>query len=277
MDDSSFIAAIRAQPHDDTLRLAYADWLEERGDRRSEWLRIHVQLKQLVTDGRLYYPLANQQQQLECEAKIDPAWLKIVRRPPWNGTEIRDWGEFYCSLVLQPDGWDETVSKPTSAQLGKFEEESGFRLPQSYRDYVLVFGPGKLLTDWRIGAPGYERSWFYNLQMMHESVRPNESYIRRHPAEHRDRVRRCFYFCSKYKDAFGWDIAEVTDSNATEYAVYRIVEDGRVHRFADSFRGFVENALLEMLTMPDWDEEELGTPLMFELATRPSDMANPDE
>ena len=31
-EDEAFLAAIRAQPTDGTLRLVYADWLEERGD-----------------------------------------------------------------------------------------------------------------------------------------------------------------------------------------------------------------------------------------------------
>jgi len=106
---------------------------------------------------------------------------------------------------------------------------------------------------------------------MQENRRPDERYIGRHPEEHWERVRRCRYFCSAYKDTYGWDPAEVTEPDTQEYAVYRIVEDGRIMRIADSFRGFVENTLLEMLTLPGWDEEELGTPLCFELATRPAE------
>jgi hypothetical protein len=98
---------------------------------------------------------------------------------------------------------------------------------------------------------------------MQENMRPDDGRARRYPAEHRDRVLRLRYFCSKYKDAFGWDPAEVCDPEGHEYAVYHIIEDGRVVRVADSFRGFVEDAALDMLTLPDWDEEELGTPLRF--------------
>ena len=40
-DDEAFIAAIREAPHDDALRLVYADWLEERGHaERAEYLRL---------------------------------------------------------------------------------------------------------------------------------------------------------------------------------------------------------------------------------------------
>src|SRR5262245_31478207 len=39
MDDVGFIQALLAAPEDLTLRLVYADWLEERGDPRGEYLR----------------------------------------------------------------------------------------------------------------------------------------------------------------------------------------------------------------------------------------------
>ena len=255
-EDEAFLAAIRENPRDDTTRLVYADWLDERGDPRGEWLRIHVQLKQFVADGRLYYPLANRQQRLEWDAEIDPAWLMTVRRPSWTGTEIRNWREFYDALNIEPEGWEETVPKPTVEQLDRFEAETGFRLPQSYREYILVFGPGKLLTDWAIAAPGYGGSWFYDLQAMQEHLR------------YRGQQHQYWYFCLAYKDRYYWDPAEVTDHDRHECAVYRIPEGGPVVRVSDTFRGFVEDTVLHMLTYPNWDEQELGSPMRFELATR---------
>jgi hypothetical protein len=167
---------------------------------------------------------------------------------------------------VEPHGWGPTLPKPTVDNLDLFEAETGFRLPRSYREYILVFGPGKLLTDWDIAAPGYGES-LWDLSVMHENMRPDEQWIGHHPVEHHDRIRRCRYFCSKYKDTFGWDPAEVCDHSAQEYAIYCILADGRVERVVDSFRAFVEEAALSMLTLPGWDEEELGTPLMFERAT----------
>jgi uncharacterized protein (TIGR02996 family) len=35
-----FLGEVLANPTDQALRLVYADWLEERGDPRGEWLRI---------------------------------------------------------------------------------------------------------------------------------------------------------------------------------------------------------------------------------------------
>jgi uncharacterized protein (TIGR02996 family) len=45
--EEHLIAAIIANPHDDTARLVYSDWLEERGDARGEYLRVEVELSRL--------------------------------------------------------------------------------------------------------------------------------------------------------------------------------------------------------------------------------------
>jgi uncharacterized protein (TIGR02996 family) len=44
MTNQDFIDAILAEPDDDTPRLIYADWLEERGDPRAEFIRLQVEL-----------------------------------------------------------------------------------------------------------------------------------------------------------------------------------------------------------------------------------------
>jgi uncharacterized protein (TIGR02996 family) len=47
-DEAAFIRAIRASPEDQTLRLVYADCLEERGDPRGELIRLIVWREELV-------------------------------------------------------------------------------------------------------------------------------------------------------------------------------------------------------------------------------------
>lgn len=41
-EEMAFLEAIRAAPEDDTIRLAYADWLEKRGDPLGEFIRFHA-------------------------------------------------------------------------------------------------------------------------------------------------------------------------------------------------------------------------------------------
>src|SRR5262249_8893949 len=48
--DDAFLQAILEAPDDDTPRLIYADWLEERGDPRGEFIRLQCQLVQLDDD-----------------------------------------------------------------------------------------------------------------------------------------------------------------------------------------------------------------------------------
>jgi uncharacterized protein (TIGR02996 family) len=43
-DEAAFLQAILADPDDDTPRLIFADWLEERGDSRGEFIRVQIAL-----------------------------------------------------------------------------------------------------------------------------------------------------------------------------------------------------------------------------------------
>ncbi len=67
-DEESFINAILATPDDVSLRLVYADWLEERGDedsnRRAEYLRVECELDGLSTKAPRHRPLLKRLAQL---------------------------------------------------------------------------------------------------------------------------------------------------------------------------------------------------------------------
>src|SRR5262249_49882413 len=47
-NEQTFLHAIRAEPGDDIKRLVYADWLEERGDPRGEFIRVQCRLAHLA-------------------------------------------------------------------------------------------------------------------------------------------------------------------------------------------------------------------------------------
>ena len=186
-------------------------------------------------------------------------------------TRITDWGEFHRKLLIDP-GYGEAVARPTAAQLDGFEAETGFRLPRSYREYIQVFGPGQLLTDWAVAAPGHKRGWFYDLHTMGENMRPERRWIGHHPEEHRDRVRRCVYSPSKYKDAYGWDPAEVTDPDA--HRVRRLPHPGG--RQSQAHRGVLPGVRgggdAYILTCPGWSDGDpsLGPRLVFEPYAEPT-------
>lgn len=62
-DRDSFLQAIRANPDDDHLRLIYADWLEERGDPRGEFIRVQIELAK-EPDSRRQQTLVTRQEEL---------------------------------------------------------------------------------------------------------------------------------------------------------------------------------------------------------------------
>src|SRR5215471_6009229 len=44
-DERAFLAAILERPDDDATKLVYADWLEEQGDPRAEYLRLMMTVR----------------------------------------------------------------------------------------------------------------------------------------------------------------------------------------------------------------------------------------
>lgn len=77
-DDTAFRLAIRADLHDDTRRLVYADWLDERGDPRAEFLRVECELRQTWSYATPRPELSKRLAALR--RQLDPAWLADVRR-----------------------------------------------------------------------------------------------------------------------------------------------------------------------------------------------------
>ncbi|MCI0461193.1 MAG: TIGR02996 domain-containing protein [Gemmataceae bacterium] len=78
-DEQAFLAAIRATPDDDQLRLIYADWLEERGDVRGEFLRVRSALKALALEDERCSGLRGRLRELR--PLIRAEWLAAVDRP----------------------------------------------------------------------------------------------------------------------------------------------------------------------------------------------------
>jgi uncharacterized protein (TIGR02996 family) len=76
--DDAFLAAIIENPDDDGLRLVFADYLEERGDPRGEFLRIECSLRNLSEVESAYRPV--QQRLAELAAAIDIRWVAAACR-----------------------------------------------------------------------------------------------------------------------------------------------------------------------------------------------------
>src|SRR5262245_51105112 len=97
--DDAFLQAILEQPDDDTVRLIYADWLEEQGNPRGEFIRVQCALARLPTDDPRRAELEAREATLLAAHR--DAWLAPVRE---IGTE---W-EFRRGFVEQL-----TISAPS--------------------------------------------------------------------------------------------------------------------------------------------------------------------
>jgi uncharacterized protein (TIGR02996 family) len=78
-EEQSFLQHLATDPLDDTTRLVYADWLEERGDVRGEYLRLELELAQLDESDARLAELEERGRRLR--EGIDPEWLRQAGKP----------------------------------------------------------------------------------------------------------------------------------------------------------------------------------------------------
>jgi uncharacterized protein (TIGR02996 family) len=112
-EENTFLMAIRANPEDDPLRLIYADWLEERGDARADFVRLHLALKSLSPDHP--HRAAGEQELSALRQSASERWLgaiepeHVVGWKLWQGAcecfaaghEARPWPEMEFHLDTQ--------------------------------------------------------------------------------------------------------------------------------------------------------------------------------
>ncbi len=94
VEDIAFIRAIRENPEDDALRLVYADWLDEHGDPRGEFLRLQHSLIGLRKKDPCVADIRSRMEQLR--AGYSDAWLACVDRVD-RFTML--WTNDYCDFI----------------------------------------------------------------------------------------------------------------------------------------------------------------------------------
>ena len=91
-----FLKAIAATPADRTLRLVFADWLDEHSDARAELIRVEEEMRELPVFADRFWELKPRRNELRTLAGAE--WCGHMR----YGTE--------CEPVFRhgiPDGWRE--------------------------------------------------------------------------------------------------------------------------------------------------------------------------
>jgi uncharacterized protein (TIGR02996 family) len=150
MDESTFLAAIAESWEDDAPRLVFADWLDERGDVRAEFLRLECQLAHLPAEDERRRELLDRFRQIG--RGLGRHWLHSVSRVP--GWGIADKFEEIVTPQLERlaqtpprDRWERRL----------FERLKALPLGVDFCDYILLEPNGSVLAvllesdeDWRI-------------------------------------------------------------------------------------------------------------------------------
>lgn len=109
-DEISFIREIMFDVTDDTPRMIYADWLDERNDSRSQFLRLDLRLSRLAADDAQVEPLQLQRSKLI--RRLDRQWVSLLARSPIELCPQKVEFKFMCPKRwenLQPFGDDLSV------------------------------------------------------------------------------------------------------------------------------------------------------------------------
>jgi uncharacterized protein (TIGR02996 family) len=121
-DDEAFIRAIVDRPGDDLPRLVYADWLDERGDPRGEYLRAEMVWAKAPTHG-------DEEDIIKSTVGLDPVWAARISRPPVG----------VCCDHIRLTGEGPPAS---AADLDQLETTLDLRLPVAYRAFLLNHNGG---------------------------------------------------------------------------------------------------------------------------------------
>lgn len=130
-DDEAFVRAVVDAPGDDTPRLVYADWLDDRSDPRGAYLRTEAEWAKPWRSGERP---ADSPELRELARGLDPVWVARVSRPPVGVcADNLDFG--LCQVVTGP--------RLTPSDINVFERRRRVTLPAEYRAFLLNWNGGE--------------------------------------------------------------------------------------------------------------------------------------
>jgi hypothetical protein len=147
------------------------------------------------------------------------------------------WRLLLNGMVLQGEqGW--TADREN---LDAFEKRSGFKLPDSYRSFCTVCGPGELCGHFWIASPGYPGSSpdlrvHFDLSSVHDDLRKTCEAFSPEPGQWQ---HASFFARTPTTDYCFWDLKEVTNPDKNEYAIFIVDRSFQIRRAADNFWDFV--------------------------------------
>jgi uncharacterized protein (TIGR02996 family) len=106
-DEAAFRAALALRPDDESVRQVFADWLEERGDPRAEFLRLQLRLDHLAETDSAWGALCARERALMAAHWEQVRPLVVDRcelvRSTWGYRRFRLRGR--CRAIVTLSGW----------------------------------------------------------------------------------------------------------------------------------------------------------------------------
>jgi hypothetical protein len=170
------------------------------------------------------------------------------------GTNI--WEELYRNLRILELSLVPKVGQPTDTQIECVEKKLGLPLPLGYRDFIKVFGPGEIASDFRIRAPGFrtmangESAEAFNhmvdLGAFNEILKHAQITFTAMDGPYSSQARRLIYFADNSAgDLVGWDPEDVRECDRAEYGIYSVLrEEGAARCVAETFEEFIMQVCL---------------------------------
>lgn len=118
-EDDALLRTVIDRPGDDTARLVYADWLDDRDDPRGPFLRAEA-------GGRDTHTLR------ALAAKLDPLWVARVSRPP-------------LGVCCDRFAFTDCGPRQTPDTIDTAEALLGCTFPVPYRAFLLNYNPGRVV------------------------------------------------------------------------------------------------------------------------------------
>jgi uncharacterized protein (TIGR02996 family) len=123
-EDEAFIRAVVDSPGDDTPRLVYADWLDDRDDPRGPYLRAEMKCATKPKPAAM-------KKLLKLGKPLDAVWVARVSRPP-------------VGVCIQTSYFRRYAPPATAKKIDAMAKEFGVIFPPEYRAFLLNFNGGWL-------------------------------------------------------------------------------------------------------------------------------------
>lgn len=226
-DHEAFLRAIFKQPEEMTVRLAFADWLDEHDHPGGELIRVRQQLSQDDLSKTKRTALARRERKLI--AACDQDWLVQLERADWKLRYLRmreeeseaSWAKFRQGY------WTPNAQSAMTRRIAAFEKEVGKPLPRSWKAFVLGCGPGELLGGSHLSVPSNGRASLAVRQRGWSRWKTlSDAQLAEYgmPPDVRVWIRDSVYFGNGDNgDFIVWNTANVTDPLGPEYEIVALL------------------------------------------------------